>query len=89
MGDLDPIDRDNVISLVDECHRSQKGKGTESHAMTMRVKLPNGFRFGMTGTPIDRTMVNTHRDFGPRKDGDRRDTLATTGLSERLKMELH
>jgi type I restriction enzyme R subunit len=25
MADLKPIDRDNVICLVDECHRSQKG----------------------------------------------------------------
>lgn len=25
MNDLDPIDRDNIICLVDECHRSQKG----------------------------------------------------------------
>ncbi len=40
MGDLDPRDRENIISLVDECHRSQKGKGTEGFAMTMRVKLP-------------------------------------------------
>ena len=36
--------------------------------MTMRVKLPRAFRFGFTGTPIDKTMVNTHRDFGPVKD---------------------
>ncbi|MDP9237586.1 MAG: type I restriction endonuclease [Chloroflexota bacterium] len=54
MGDLDPVARDNIVSLVDEAHRSQKGAGTESHAMTMRVKLANGFRYGFTGTPIDR-----------------------------------
>lgn len=65
MGDLPPIARDNIVSMVDECHRSQKGEGKESYAMTMRVKLVNGFRFGFTGTPIDRTMQNTHRDFGP------------------------
>ena len=69
MGDLAPRDRDNIISLIDECHRSQKGQGIESYAMTMRVKLPKSFRYGFTGTPIDRTMVNTHRDFGPTKDG--------------------
>ena len=45
MGDLAPRDRDNIISLIDECHRSQKGQGTESYAMTMRVKLPKGFRY--------------------------------------------
>jgi type I restriction enzyme R subunit len=26
MDDLDPIDRDDIICLVDECHRTQKGK---------------------------------------------------------------
>jgi type I restriction enzyme R subunit len=25
MNDLDPIDRDDIVCLVDECHRSQKG----------------------------------------------------------------
>lgn len=72
MDDLDPLSRDNIVSLVDECHRSQSGtsRGSrESHAVTMRVKLQNGFRFGFTGTPIDRTLQNTHRDFGPRTDG--------------------
>ena len=56
MGDLAPLARDNIISMVDECHRSQKGEGKESFAMTMRVKLANGFRYGFSGTPIDRTM---------------------------------
>ena len=72
MDDLAPLTRDNIVSLVDECHRSQTGTGRgsrESHALTMRVKLQNGFRFGFTGTPIDRTLQNTHRDFGPLADG--------------------
>jgi type I restriction enzyme R subunit len=69
MNDLEPQRRDNIISLVDECHRTQKGNASESYAMTMRVKLPQAFRFGFTGTPIDKTMINTHRDFGPIKDG--------------------
>ena len=69
MSDLTPLDRDNVICLIDECHRTQKGNGQEGFAMTMRVKLPKAFRFGFTGTPIDRTMNNTHRDFGPIRDG--------------------
>ncbi len=80
MGDLAPLTRDNVISMVDECHRSQKGDGTESYAMTMRVKLANGFRFGFTGTPIDRTMQNTHRDFGPLKDGVQERYLSYYGI---------
>ena len=41
-----------------------------SYAITMRAKLPQAFRFGFTGTPIDRTMQNTHRDFGPIKHGE-------------------
>ena len=85
--------RDNIISLVDEAHRSQKGKGTESYAMTMRVKLANGFRFGFTGTPIDRTMQNTHRDFGPVKDGVQERYLSYYGIRRAIKdgatLEVH
>jgi len=93
MGDLAPRDRDNIISLVAECHRSQKGEGTESYAMTMRVKLPNAFRYGLTGTPIDRTMVNTHRDFGPLKDGVQERYLSYYGIKRSIKdgatLEVH
>ena len=40
MGDLVPLTRDNIVSLVDECHRSQTSSGrsgTKSYALTMRV----------------------------------------------------
>ena len=93
MGDLAPLTRDNVISMVDECHRSQKGDGSESYAMTMRVKLANGFRYGFTGTPIDRTMQNTHRDFGPMKDGVQERYLSYYGIRRAIKdgatLEVH
>jgi type I restriction enzyme R subunit len=93
MGDLPPRDRNNIISLVDECHRSQKGDGAESYAMTMRVKLPNAFRYGLTGTPIDRTMVNTHRDFGPIKDAVQERYLSYYGIKRSIKdgatLEVH
>jgi type I restriction enzyme, R subunit len=93
MGDLAPVQRDNVISLVDEAHRSQKGTGKEAFAMTMRVKLPNAFRFGLTGTPIDRTMTNTHRDFGPEKDGIQERYLSYYGIKRAIKdgatLEVH
>lgn len=93
MGDLAPITRDNVISMVDECHRSQKGDGKESFAMTMRVKLANGFRYGFTGTPIDRTMQNTHRDFGPLKDGAQERYLSYYGIRRAIRdgatLEVH
>lgn len=93
MGDLRPITRDNIVSLVDEAHRSQKGEGKESHAMTMRVKLANGFRYGFTGTPIDRTMQNTHRDFGPVHDGIQERYLSYYGIRRAIQdgatLEVH
>jgi len=93
MGDLVPLARDNIISLVDECHRSQKGGRSESFAMTMRVKLANGFRFGFTGTPIDKTMQNTHRDFGPIKDGMQERYLSYYGIRRAIEdgatLEVH
>src|SRR5579872_5598310 len=93
MGDLAPRDRDNIISLIDEAHRSQKGAGTESYAMTMRVKLPKAFRYGLTGTPIDRTMVNTHRDFGPMHDGLQERYLSYYGIKRSIRdgatLEVH
>jgi type I restriction enzyme R subunit len=93
MGDLAQLTRDNIISLVDECHRSQKGDGTESYAMTMRVKLANGFRFGFTGTPIDKTMQSTHRDFGPLKDSVQERYLSYYGIRRAIQdgatLEVH
>jgi type I restriction enzyme R subunit len=93
MGDLTPLTRDNVISMVDECHRSQKGEGKEAFAMTMRVKLANGFRYGFSGTPIDRTMQNTHRDFGPLKDGVQERYLSYYGIKRAIRdgatLEVH
>lgn len=93
MGDVTPLTRDNIISMVDECHRSQKGDGTESYAMTMRVKLANGFRFGFTGTPIDKTLQSTHRDFGPLKDGVQERYLSYYGIRRAIRdgatLEVH
>lgn len=68
-----------TVLLIDEAHRSQKGKGA-GFAMTMRAKLPEAFRFGLTGTPIDRTMVNTHREFGPIKNGQQERYLSYYGI---------
>lgn len=87
MTDLHPLEEDNIVSLVDECHRSQKGKTAESFAMTMRVKLPNAFRFGFTGTPIDRAMINTHRDFGPLVEGQQERYLSFYGIKRAIKDE--
>jgi type I restriction enzyme R subunit len=59
----------------------------------MRAKLPNAFRFGLTGTPIDKTMVNTHRDFGPIKDGNQERYLSYYSIRRAIKdgatLEVH
>lgn len=93
MDELEPRQRDNIISLIDECHRSQKVRGKEGYALTMRVKLPQAFRFGFTGTPIDRTMINTHRDFGPVIDGEQERYLSYYGIRRSIKdgatLEVH
>ena len=52
-GKLD--DRDNIIVLVDEAHRTQEG----DLGSKMRRALPNAFFFGLTGTPINKYEHNT------------------------------
>ncbi|WP_297534553.1 DEAD/DEAH box helicase family protein [Nitrobacter sp.] len=53
-------DRDNIIVLVDEAHRTQEG----DLGRKMREALPNAFLFGLTGTPINRADKNTFYAFG-------------------------
>ena len=57
-------DRDNVIVLVDEAHRTQEG----DLGRKMREALPNAFLFGLTGTPINRADKNTFYAFGAEED---------------------
>ncbi|MDG4837159.1 type I restriction endonuclease subunit R [Micromonospora sp. WMMD967] len=57
-------DRDNVIVMVDEAHRSQEG----DYGRKMREALPNAFIFGLTGTPINRRDRNTFMWFGSTAD---------------------
>lgn len=57
-------DRDNIILLVDEAHRTQEG----DLGRAMREALPNAFLFGLTGTPINAVDRNTFAAFG--HDGD-------------------
>ncbi len=59
------VERENVIVLIDEAHRSQEGL----NAIEMRGSLKNAYFFGFTGTPIDRSDHNTHRNFGLFPDG--------------------
>lgn len=57
-------DRDNIIALVDEAHRTQEG----DLGRKMREALPNAFLFGLTGTPINRAERNTFWAFGAEED---------------------
>lgn len=57
-------DRDNIILLMDEAHRTQEG----DLGKKMRTALPNAFFFGLTGTPINRNDHNTFACFGAEED---------------------
>jgi type I restriction enzyme R subunit len=57
-------ERNNIIIMVDEAHRTQEGDLGEK----MRTALPNAFFFGLTGTPINRTDKNTFYTFGADED---------------------
>lgn len=65
-GEVDGVlnQRDNIILMVDEAHRTQEGNLGEK----MRTALPNAFFFGLTGTPINRTDKNTFYTFGATED---------------------
>jgi hypothetical protein len=55
-------ERENIIVLVDEAHRTQEG----DLGMKMRRSLPNAFLLGFTGTPINRRDRNTfYQDLFP------------------------
>lgn len=57
-------DRDNIVVLVDEAHRTQEG----DLGRQMRHALPNAFLFGLTGTPINTRDRNTFFAFGAQED---------------------
>ena len=67
-GEADGVlnERDNVIVLVDEAHRTQEG----DLGRKMRDALPNAFLFGLTGTPINRVDKNTFYAFGAEEDAN-------------------
>lgn len=60
-------DRDNIIVLVDEAHRTQEGKLGDK----MRWALPNAHFYGLTGTPISGLDRNTFKLFGAEDDPGR------------------
>jgi type I restriction enzyme, R subunit len=57
-------ERENIIVLVDEAHRTQEG----DLGQKMRGALPNAFLFGLTGTPINKRDRNTFYAFGAKED---------------------
>lgn len=50
----------NIIVLCDEAHRTQEG----DIASEMNFELHSSYKFGFTGTPIDKKDRNTHTNFG-------------------------
>jgi type I restriction enzyme R subunit len=65
-GDVSKVlsERDNIIVLVDEAHRTQE----KELGAKMRRALPNAFFFGLTGTPINKREHNTFATFGSKED---------------------
>ena len=66
-------DRDNIIVITDEAHRSQYGeeywdvkaeKMKKGYAQLMREALPNASCIGFTGTPISERDRDTKEVFG-------------------------
>jgi len=57
-------DRENIIVMVDEAHRTQEG----DYGRKMREALPNAYLFGLTGTPINTRDHNTFKWFGSEED---------------------
>ena len=60
-GNVKPDDRQKVIILIDEAHRTQYGY---FHSV-LKAAFPNAKRFAFTGTPIPKTQ----REFGAVKEG--------------------
>lgn len=57
-------ERENIVLLVDEAHRTQEG----SLGADMRAALPNAHRYGFTGTPVADLDRNTYQLFGDERD---------------------
>jgi len=57
-------EREDIIVLVDEAHRTQEG----DLGRQMRAALPNAFLFGLTGTPVNKADKNTFWAFGAEED---------------------
>jgi type I restriction enzyme, R subunit len=56
-------ERDNIIVIADEAHRTQYGL-LEGYAANLRKALPNASFIGFTGTPVDSKDADTEHVFG-------------------------
>ncbi len=56
-------ERDNIIVIADECHRTQYGL-IKGFAANLRNALPNASFVGFTGTPVDSKDADTVGVFG-------------------------
>lgn len=63
-GEKIEIERENVIVLADEVHRTQYGR----FSTMMRSVFKNAFVFGFTGTPLSKVERNTFQKFCPEKE---------------------
>ncbi|MFC1997642.1 type I restriction endonuclease subunit R [Chloroflexota bacterium] len=72
-------ERENLVVLVDEAHRTQEG----DLGIKMRAALPNAFLFGLTGTPINRRDRNTFYAFGAEED--ERGYMSRYGFEESIR----
>ena len=80
-GEADGVlnERENIVVLVDEAHRTQEG----DLGMKMRAALPNAFLFGLTGTPINQRDRNTYFAFGATEDS--RGYMSRYGFEESIR----
>ncbi len=80
-GEADGVlnERENIMVLVDEAHRTQEG----DLGIKMRAALPNAFLFGFTGTPINQRDRNTFYAFGAEED--ERGYMSRYGFEESLR----
>lgn len=57
-------DRENIIVMADEAHRTQYGFHAGGYAQNLRRALPNASFIGFTGTPVDSKDADTENVFG-------------------------
>lgn len=57
-------ERQNLIVMADEAHRTQYGFHDGGYAQNLRRALPNASFLGFTGTPVDGKDADTEQVFG-------------------------